>query len=81
MIPRVSACEERTPIMKKTTRLLALTLALGMLSSAALAEAPTVPASEEAQVQSETEKENAAQEDVALATVNGENVMQSDVDS
>ena len=67
--------------MKKTTRLLALTLALGMLSSAALAEATAVPASEEAQVQSETVKENAAQEDVALATVNGENVMQSDVDS
>lgn len=67
--------------MKKTTRLLALTLTLGMLSSAAMAEAPTVPASEEAQVQSETVKENAAQEDIALATVNGENVMQSDVDS
>lgn len=66
--------------MKKFSRLLALMMVLCLLGGCALAESPELPASEEAQVGSEAVTENATEEDVVLAVVNGENLMQSDVD-
>lgn len=66
--------------MKKFSRLLALMMVLCLLGGCALAESPELPASEEAQVGSETVTENATEEDVVLAVVNGENLMQSAVD-
>ena len=67
--------------MKNFSRLLALLLALCLMGGCALAELPELPASEEAEVESESVAEDTAQEDTVLAVVNGENLMQSDVDS
>ena len=67
--------------MKTFSRLLALMLALSLLGGCALAESPELQVSEEAQVESQSVAEAAAQEDAVLAVVNGENLMQSDVDS
>ena len=67
--------------MKNFSRLLALLLALCLMGGCALADLPELPASEEAEVESESVAEDTAQEDTVLAVVNGENLMQSDVDS
>ena len=67
--------------MKNFSRLLALLLALCLMGGCALAELPELPASEEAEVESESVAEDTAQQDTVLAVVNGENLMQSDVDS
>ena len=69
--------------MKKLTRFVAMVMTLSMLAVSAFAETTDTAAAEDAQVQAETvatdEKQQA--ENAVLATVNGENVMQSDVDA
>ena len=69
--------------MKKLTRFVAMVMTLSMLAVSAFAETTDTAAAEDAQVQAETVATDEEQqaEDVVLATVNGENVMQSDVDA
>lgn len=69
--------------MKKLTRFVAMVMTLSMLAVSAFAETTDTAAAEDAQVQAETVATDEEQqaENAVLATVNGENVMQSDVDA
>ena len=69
--------------MKKLSRFVAMVMTLSMLAVSAFAETTDTAAAEDAQVQAETVATDEEQqaENAVLATVNGENVMQSDVDA